>query len=291
VKVLITGAAGQLGRALVASTPAGATVRAASRLELDIADPHAVELFFSDAKPDLIINAAGFTRVDDAESDREGAERANAQGPAVLAAACRRAGAWLLQVSTDYVFDGQQSRPYATDAPPNPLSVYGRTKLAGERAVSSALPSHAAVVRTSWLYAAQGRNFLTTMLRLMRERTRLTVVSDQLGAPTSVLGLARVLWTIAARPLPGVYHWCDSGVASWYDFALAIAEDATAAGVLSSTPEILPIAGADYPTKAPRPTYSLLDKRETERLFGVRAPHWRTALRETLRTLHGAGGG
>lgn len=286
MNVLITGAGGQLGRALLAAAPPGITVRAASHSDLDIADAHAVDAAVLDFKADAVLNAAGFTHVDNAESQHVEAERANSQGPAVLAAACRRAGAWLVQVSTDYVFDGAQSRPYAADARPNPLSVYGRTKLAGELAVSSALPAQSTVVRTSWLYAAQGRNFLTTMLRLMRERPQLTVVSDQLGAPTSVVDLARVLWTFTGRPSPGLYHWCDSGVASWYDFAVAIAEDAAAAGVLTSTAEILPIASAEYPTAARRPAFSLLDKRDTERLLGVRARHWRRALRETLLAIH-----
>jgi dTDP-4-dehydrorhamnose reductase len=161
--------------------------------------------------------------------------------------------------------------------------VYGRTKLQGEQAVARALPAHSTVVRTSWLYAAEGRNFLTTMLRLMASRPQLTVVGDQIGAPTSAVGLAQVLWAITRRRVAGVYHWCDSGVASWYDFAVAIAEEAVSAGVLASSPPIVPISSADYPTAARRPPCSLLDKRDTERLLGVTALHWRRALRETLR--------
>jgi dTDP-4-dehydrorhamnose reductase len=285
VNVLITGGGGQLGRALIALAPEGATVRSARHGQLDIADPQAVDAALRDFRPDVLINAAGFTRVDDAETEREAAERANATGPAVLAAACRGLGAWLVQVSTDYVFDGAQSRPYPPAAPTHPLSVYGTTKLAGERAVSRELPSHSTVVRTSWLYAAHGRNFLTTMLRLMSSRPQLTVVSDQIGTPTSVTSLARVVWGFTVQRAPGLYHWCDSGVASWYDFAVAIAEEALSAGVLASSPPILPIASADYPTAARRPPCSLLDKRDTERLLGVTAPHWRRALRETLTAL------
>jgi dTDP-4-dehydrorhamnose reductase len=234
----------------------------------------------------VLINAAGFTRVDDAEMEREAAERANATGPAVLAAACRSAGAWLVQVSTDYVFDGEQTRPYVPGARTNPLSVYGNTKLEGELAVARELPSRSTVVRTSWLYAAEGRNFLTTMLRLMRSRPQLSVVSDQIGAPTSVAGLAAVLWSFTRLRASGLYHWCDSGLASWYDFAVAIAEEAVSRGVLASSPPILPIVSADYPTAARRPPYSLLDKR---RLLGVTAPHWRHALRDTLATVANAG--
>jgi dTDP-4-dehydrorhamnose reductase len=289
VNVLITGAGGQLGSALVALAPDHATVQAVSHGQLDIADTQPVDAALREFRPDVLINAAGFTRVDDAETEREAAERANATGPAVLAAACRGVGAWLVQVSTDYVFDGASSRPYHPAAPTNPLSVYGTTKLRGEQAVTRELPSRSTVVRTSWLYAAQGRNFLTTMLRLMRSRPQLTVVSDQIGAPTSVTGLARVLWAFALRRAPGLHHWCDSGVASWYDFAVAIGEEAVSLGVLASSPPILPIAAADYPTRARRPAYSLLEKRDTERLLGMTAPHWRQALRESLRTLANTG--
>jgi len=285
VKVLITGAAGQLGRALVALAPADASVRCVSHAQLDIADAPAVADALREFRPDALINAGGFTRVDDAERESEAAERSNATGPAVLAAACRGSGAWLVQVSTDYVFDGAQSRPYAPAARTNPLSVYGRTKLQGEQAVTRELPSQSTIVRTSWLYGAEGRNFLTTMLRLMHSRPELTVVSDQVGAPTSVAGLARVLWALARRRASGLHHWCDSGVASWYDFAIAIAEEAVSLGVLASSPPILPIASADYPVAARRPPYSLLDKRATEQLLGVSAPHWRRALRETLASL------
>jgi dTDP-4-dehydrorhamnose reductase len=289
VRVLITGAAGQLGRSLVASAPDDATVRGLNREQLDIADAPAVDSALHDFRPDVLINAAGFTRVDDAEREREQAERVNALGPAVLAAACRHTGAWLVQVSTDYVFDGEQSRPYAPASPTNPLSVYGRTKLLGEQAVTRELPSQSTVVRTSWLYAAEGRNFLTTMLRLMNSRPQLSVVCDQIGAPTSASGLVRVLWAFARRRASGLYHWCDSGVASWYDFAVAIAEEAGWLGVLASSPAIVPIVSAEYPTAARRPSCSLLDKRDTERLLSVHAPHWRSALRETLGTSTKAG--
>ena len=285
MKVLVTGAAGQLGRALLALAPHDASVRGASHTQLDIADAAAVEAALREFHPDVVINAAGFTHVDDAETQQGAAERANATGPAVLAAASRGVGAWLVQVSTDYVFDGAQSRPYSPAAPTNPLGVYGRTKLQGEQAVVRALPAHSTVVRTSWLYAADGRNFLTTMLHHMASRPQLTVVSDQIGAPTSVAGLAPVLWAFARRKASGVYHWRDSGVASWYDFAVAIAEEAVSLGVLASSPPILPITSADYPSAARRPPCSLLDQRDTERLLGVTALHWRRALRETLAAL------
>jgi dTDP-4-dehydrorhamnose reductase len=284
VRVLLTGAAGQLGRALAAAAPAGAAVHAAPHAELDIADESRVAAALAELSPELVINAAAFTGVDAAETAPAAAARANAQGPAVLAHACRRTGAWLTHVSTDFVFDGAQSRPYGPGAHPNPQSVYGRTKAAGEAAVLATLPQGASVVRTSWLYSSHG-GFAARMLALMRSRARLTVVSDQVGAPTCARGLAAVLWALSARRAGGLWHWCDSGVASWYDFAVAIAEEAAGLGLLAAAPAIVPISSADYPTAAVRPHYSVLDKRATERLLGFTAPHWRAALRETLGVL------
>jgi dTDP-4-dehydrorhamnose reductase len=289
MKVLITGGGGQLGRALLALAPTDSTVLALTHERLDVADASAVDAVLREFRPDVLINAAGFTRVDDAEKEPEAAQRANATGPAVLARACRKSAAWLVQISTDYVFDGAQGRPYTPASTANPLSTYGRTKLAGEQVVASELPEQSTVVRTSWLYAADGRNFLTTMLRLMHTRPELSVVSDQVGAPTSAAGLTRVLWAFAQRRVPGLHHWCDSGVASWYDFAVAIAEEAVALGILVSAPTVVPITSAEYPAAARRPSYSLLDKRATERLLEIPAAHWRSALRETLTVIRRAG--
>jgi len=284
VRVLLTGAAGQLGRALAAAAPAGVVLRACARAELDIADEAAVGAVFREFAPALVINAAAFTRVDDAERAAEAASRANSAGPRVLAAACRAAGAWLTQVSTDFVFDGRQGHPYEAGAPPNPLNVYGRTKLEGERAVLSELGGRCAVVRASWLYSAAG-GFAARMLTLMKSRPELRVVSDQVGAPTHAAGLAGVLWALTGQRAAGLWHWCDSGVASWYDFAVAVGEEALRLKLLPVVPPIAPIATADYPTAAARPAYSVLDKRATERLLRVSAPHWRTALRATLAEL------
>jgi len=281
LRVLLTGAGGQLGRALRVKAPAAAVPRALGRAELDIADADALERAFREFAPEAVINAAAFTRVDAAEEAPEAAARANAQGPERLASACARHGAWLTHVSTDYVFDGRQGHPYGRDAQPNPLSVYGRTKLEGERAVLRVLPGASTVVRASWLYSAAG-GFLGRMLALMRSRAELSVVSDQVSSPTAASGLAAVLWALSSRRVPGLWHWCDSGCASWYDFAVAIAEEAVRQGLLPGAPRILAIATAEYPTAAARPAYSLLDKRPTEQLLGMRAPHWRTALRETL---------
>jgi dTDP-4-dehydrorhamnose reductase len=282
LRALVTGAGGQLGRAVVAAAPPGTVLETRSHAALDVADPGAVDALLAEFAPDLVINAAAFTRVDDAEREPQAAARANAVGPEVLAAACRRHGAWLTHVSTDYVFDGEQNQPYATGAEPHPLGVYGRTKLDGERAVRAALPEGSTLVRASWLYSAAG-GFAGKMLALMKSRPQLSIVADQVGAPTSCAGLAGTLWELSARRAAGLWHWSDSGVASWYDFAVAIAELATELEILSAAPVITPIAAADYPTLARRPRYSVLDKRATETLLGRSAPHWRQALRDTLR--------
>ena len=289
MSVLITGGGGQLAQALQLSAPAGRNVRALTHAELDIADEAAVQGVMRALQPQLVVNTAAFTRVDDAERQPDAAERVNATGAALLAEACRGNGAWLVHVSTDYVFDGEQNRPYAPSAQPHPLNLYGRSKLAGERAVRAALESSSTLVRTSWLYSGGHRNFLTTMLRRMGAPGELRVVADQIGAPTSALGLARVLWALAEHRASGVFHWCDSGVASWYDFAVAIAEESLALELLRTPAAVIPIASAEYPLAAARPRYSVLDKSATERLLGVRAAHWRVALRETLAGLAPAG--
>jgi dTDP-4-dehydrorhamnose reductase len=278
----VCGAGGQLGRALAAAAPQGTELSCLTHAQLDISEPRQVAALFAATAPELIINAAAYTRVDDAEREPEAAARANSLGPAVLAAECARAGAWLTHVSTDYVFDGAQNHPYASDAEPRPLGVYGRTKLEGERAVLEQLPQAATVVRASWLYSATG-GFAGRMLTLMQSRPQLSIVADQVGAPTSVHGLTAALWELSTRRAAGLWHWCDSGVASWYDFAVAIAELGTELQLLAAAPAISPIASAEYPTRAARPAYSVLDKSATERFLGRCAPHWRSALRDTLR--------
>ncbi|GAC1454599.1 MAG: dTDP-4-dehydrorhamnose reductase [Steroidobacteraceae bacterium] len=281
LRALLTGAGGQLGRALVAAAPPGTVLRSLTHAELDIADQAAVETALGEFPADVVLNAAAFTAVDAAERQPEAAARTNASGPAVLARACAGCGAWLTQVSTDYVFDGAQGRPYDTSAPPHPLSVYGRTKLEGESAVRAALPQASTVVRASWLYSARG-GFAARMLARMQSRSQLSMVADQVGAPTAALGLAQVLWSMSLRRTAGLWHWSDSGVASWYDFAVATAEIAVELKLLAAAPAIMPISSAEYAGAAARPPYSVLDKRPTEKLLGITAPHWRRALRATL---------
>jgi len=284
VRVLITGAGGQLGRELVRTAPAAATVRALDRTYLDVTDAAAVQAVVGEYQPTVILNAAGYTAVDRAESDQEGAWRLNAVAPRQLAEAARTVRQCrLIHVSTDYVFDGESPRPYQPQDAPNPLSAYGKSKLEGERAVLEALGNHAVVVRTAWVYSAHGRNFLHTMLRLMREQGVVRVVADQIGSPTATASLAEMLWACAERPgLAGIFHWTDAGVASWYDFAVAIAEEANGRRLLAAPAQVLAIASEDYPTPARRPRCSLLDRRSTIAAVGLEPEHWRVRLRSVL---------
>ena len=287
MKVLITGASGQVGRALLERVPSGIEARALTRAQLDISDEAAVRDEVLTSQPALIINAAAYTAVDKAQSEPELAAAINAEAPRHLAQAAQAiVGCRLLHISTDYVFDGRASQPYRPSDPTNPLSVYGRTKLAGERAALEVLRERAVVLRTAWVYAAAGKNFLLTMLRLMRERGAVRVVADQYGAPTAASSIARVLWVIAQRPdVHGTLHWTDAGTASWYEFAQAIAEDASAIGLLPQAAQVTAITSAQYPTAAPRPAYSVLDTGSSTAQLGLTPMPWRVNLRTTLNTL------
>jgi len=281
---LLTGAAGQLGRALQATAPETWRVIACDAAALDVTRPEAVEEVVRRERPALIVNAGAYTAVDAAEREAERAEAVNSAGAAHVAEAAKLAGARLIHVSTNYVFDGAQGRPYAPADRPHPLSVYGRTKLAGEREVTRISEGSALIVRTSWLYSAQGRNFVLTMLRLMRERDTVGVVDDQVGSPTWARGLAETIWAAAGAPaVRGVHHWTDAGVASWYDFAVAIQEEALALGVLARAVPIRPLRTAEYPTDARRPGYSVLDRSAALAGLGVPVRHWREQLRTMLR--------
>ena len=281
MRVLITGADGQVGRLLCRLAPGNAEVSACSRNLLDVGDEAAVRSRVRELRPDVIINAAAYTAVDRAESEAELAGRVNALGAAYLAAAAGETGARFIHISTDFVFDGTASTPYRPDSPTNPLSVYGRTKRDGEQAVLRLLPARSVIVRTAWVYAAEGRNFLHTMLRLMRERGVVRVVADQVGTPTAAGPLAEALWRITGSDIAGVCHWTDAGVASWYDFAVAIAEESAVLGLLPAPVSVVPIATADYPTPARRPYYSVLDKSSLSAL-GLEPAHWRRSLRAVL---------
>jgi dTDP-4-dehydrorhamnose reductase len=280
--VLVVGAGGQLGQELQRTVPAHAVCVPMTRAQLDIADASVVARCLAAATPQVVINAAAYTAVDKAESEPEAAHRGNAAGPGILAQACSQQGIRLIHISTDFVFDGTSSQPYRPEAPTAPLGEYGRSKRAGELAVQSAQPE-ALILRTGWVYSSFGSNFVKTMLRLMSERDELAVVTDQVGTPTWAHGLATAVWAAAARPqLHGIYHWSDAGVCSWYDFAVAICEEALALGLLSRAVKIRPIPAAEYPTPAQRPAYSVLDKAASWRDFALEGVHWRAQLRAML---------
>ncbi len=250
---------------------------------LDITDEGAVRQAILDERPALVINAAGYTAVDAAEGEPARAEAVNARGAANVAQAAREAGARLFHVSTDFVFDGRQDHPYAPGDTANALSVYGRTKLDGEREIARISNGSALTVRTAWVYSAYRKNFVLTMLRLMREQESVSVVNDQVGTPTWANGLAAALWAAADHPeMRGVHHWTDDGVASWYDFAVAIQETALEVGLLDRAVPVRPIRTADFQAPAARPAYSVLDKTATWAALGRTAPHWRVNLRLML---------
>lgn len=283
MKVLVTGGEGQLGRALAETAPAWAEPVVLNRAALDISDAAAVDAACASIAPQLIINAAAYTAVDAAESHAALAYAVNAQGPRHLALAARAGGARLLHVSTDYVFAGEAQRPYSPGEPTAPLGVYGASKLAGEQEVIAVLPLRSLILRTAWVYAPTGKNFVRTMLRLMSERGHVRVVADQVGSPTAAHSLAGALWACAQQPaMHGIHHWTDGGVASWHDFAVGIAEEARALGLLARAVQVDPIGTAEYPTPARRPRYSVLDCSSTVAATGIQQLPWRTQLRRVL---------
>jgi dTDP-4-dehydrorhamnose reductase len=281
MKVLIVGGKGQLGRGLAATAPAEADIVSHDIDTLDIGDAAALRACVSEVKPAILFNAAAYTAVDKAESEEALALVVNGTAVGTLAEAARSVGARFVHVSTDFVFDGTSGIPYRPDAAPNPVSAYGRTKLAGEQAAGP----DALVVRTAWVYAPTGGNFVRTMLRLMSERPEVRVVADQIGTPTYAPDLARALWMLAGRGVTGIHHYTDAGAASWYDFAVAIQEEALAIGLLDTAVPVIPIATSDYPTPARRPHYSVLDKTSAYAALGGPAPHWRSNLRMMLREI------
>jgi dTDP-4-dehydrorhamnose reductase len=279
---LVTGARGQLGSDL-RRVLAGVGVESEQLLalgsdELDITSSAAVQAVFRDFEPQLVVNAAAYTAVDQAESEEDRAFAVNAGGPALLAAAAARAGARLLQVSTDYVFAGEAAQPYSVDAEPDPRSAYGRTKLAGELAVRELAPEHGYIVRTAWVYGATGSNFVKTMARLEQTRDTVEVVDDQRGSPTWSADLARGLVELAGSAArPGVYHCTGSGETSWFGLARAVFEE------LGADPDrVLPTTTDKFPRPAPRPAYSVLSDRAWRDAGLSTMPHWRAALRRAF---------
>ncbi|PPU94123.1 dTDP-4-dehydrorhamnose reductase [Xanthomonas albilineans] len=292
--VLVFGANGQVGqellRALAAQGPVLATTRsgrlpdgrACERTDFD--RPQDLGGLLDRLQPAVVVNAAAYTAVDRAEQDADAAHRANAQSPGIIADWCAAHGVPLVHYSTDYVFDGQGTRPYPEDAPTAPLGVYGATKLAGEEAIRAS-GAHHLIFRTAWVYAAHGHNFLRTMLRVGAERDELRVVADQVGTPTPAALIAQVTAHALAQraTLPsGTWHLTAAGETTWHGFAEAIFADAVAAGLLPRTPRVLPIATTEYPTPAKRPAYSRLDVSKLQCDFSLELPQWRDGLRQVI---------
>ena len=296
MKLLLLGANGQVGHELRRSlAPLGEVVAATrdGRLSdgggceaLDLEDAAALEALVDRIAPDAVVNAAAWTAVDLAESDRDAAFRANAEAPRAIATACARNGARLVHYSTDYVFDGRGTRPYREDDPTSPLGAYGASKLEGEEAIRASGAEHA-ILRTAWVFAPHGRNFLLTMLRVGAERDRVRVVADQIGTPTGAALIAEATARILAHPLreSGTWHLTASGQASWHGFAEAIFAAAVERGLLPRAPVVEAISTADYPTAAARPAYSVLDTSKLQRDFGIRPPDWREGLDRALDAL------
>jgi len=283
-RALVLGAAGQLGRACMDCAPETVVAEGFSRGTCDVTDGAVLRRVMDEINPHVVINTAAYTAVDAAEDDPESADAVNAKAPAMLGALCAQRGLRLVHISTDFVFDGRAHRPYAPAADPAPQGVYGASKWRGEQAVFASGASHA-VVRTSWVYSPDGRNFVLTVLRLMREQGTVRVVNDQIGSPTSARGLAEICWLLALNvDAGGVFHWSDTGAISWYDFACGIHEEALALGLLSTPAKIEPISTDAFPTKAQRPMYSVLDCSDTCSALNVTQQPWRDALRDMLRS-------
>lgn len=287
MKVLVTGKGGQLAWELEQTLPSGIELVSLGIEALDISDQNNVQQILTAQQPDIVVNAAAYTAVDRAETDHATAYAVNEQGSEFLALACRDIGAKLVHVSTDFVFDGTQTTPYQTDDQPNPINVYGDSKLKGDQKVSEILKGEAAIIRTAWVYSAHGNNFVKTMLRLMAEKEQLGIVYDQVGTPTWAKGLANMIWALIQRDqeqgllvgdVTHTYHWTDAGVASWYDFAVAIQELALEKGMLDKPIPVGAIPASAYPTPAKRPSFSVIDKRSAELASGVDTVHWRKQL-------------
>ncbi|MDO8426651.1 MAG: dTDP-4-dehydrorhamnose reductase [Deltaproteobacteria bacterium] len=296
MEILLTGATGQLGSDLKPLLiKEGCGVQAFSSSSLDITDREKVFNAIADNKPEVIINCAAYTKVDLAEKERERAFAVNRDGAKNLAEAAQKTGSALIHISTDFVFDGKKSTPYMETDKTNPLSVYGESKLEGENEIVKILKRRI-IIRASWLYGVEGNNFVKTILKLAGERESLKIVFDQAGTPTWTYDLAGAVVKIvndlkAGKKEYGIYNYSNEGVASWYDFAEAIVDEAKGAGIKLNCGSIEPILTSEYPTPAKRPAYSVLDKRKIKAAFDIAIPHWRRSLKEMIKELCRKNGG
>jgi len=288
LELLVIGETGQVARELQRLADPDLKVTTVGRAALDLADPKAAGAFVADAGGDVVVNAAAYTAVDQAETEEELALRVNGAAPGAMAAAAAARGAPFLHISTDYVFDGALDRPWREDDPTGPLGAYGRSKLAGEAAVQAAAGDHA-ILRTAWVFSAHGSNFVRTMLRVGKERDRLTVVDDQSGGPTAAADIAAALATMAkafaaGRGVPGVFHYCGAPMTTWRGFAETIFQGAG----WPNPPDVAPIRTEDWPTPAARPGNSMLNCQRILEAYGVSQPDWRVSLKRVLAELEGA---
>jgi len=286
MKILVTGVTGQLGgEVAIEFKRLGHEVIATDRQTLDFMQPAQAAVLVRSQQPDWVINCAAYTQVDKAESEPGVAFTVNRDTPEQLAQAVAEYGGRLLQVSTDFVFDGRQTRPYVEDDAPNPLGVYGRSKLEGEQAVLAALPA-ATLLRTAWVYGAHGHNFVKTMLRLAGEGKPLRVVSDQIGSPTWTADIVTVITSLVDRQAAGVFHFTAAGETSWHGFASAILAEASRIGFDINTDSVEPIPTTDYPTPATRPAYSVLNTDKIKPWLSAPVPEWRDSLKNMLQELY-----
>lgn len=283
-QILLTGITGQLGQELSPILQAVGEVTRCDRQTLDLANPDSIRHVMATVKPQVVVNCAAYTAVDKAETEPDLAMAINGTGVGILAAECHQLGARLIHVSTDYVFDGTQSHPYRETDTTHPLGQYGASKLAGEEAIHQ-VGGDAIILRTAWVYGNGGSgNFVKTMLRLGAQREELGVVTDQVGSPTWTGDLAAAIASMVQLAIPsGTYHYTNSGVASWYDFAIAIFEEAQALNFPLQIQRVKPISTEEYPTPARRPAYSVLSLGKIAATLGTYPPHWRQGLRQMLR--------
>lgn len=289
MKILLTGITGQLGQELQPILAPLGDLTSVGRDTLDLAKPDMIRQVMAEVKPDIVVNASAYTAVDKSESEPDLAMAVNGTGVGILAEETQKIRARLIHVSTDYVFDGTQSHPYQETDATNPIGVYGKSKLAGEEAIRQVGGDYS-IIRTAWVYGVGGKgNFVKTMLRLGGSREELRVVSDQVGSPTWTKDLAGAIASmIQQSPETGMYHYTNSGVCSWYDFAIAIFEEAKALGFPLQVERVAPITTAEYPTPAKRPAYSVLSHGKISAVMGTYPPHWRQALRNMLKDYQGA---
>ena len=285
MKVLLLGANGQLGWELKRTCPQDIILTTCDHPKVNFLSTTSITTCIETAQPDWIINAAAYTAVDKAEEERDTADRINHTAVREIAGLCRQNNIRLIQISTDFVFNGKAYRPYLPQDTPDPISTYGKTKLKGEQAALEILKDDAAIIRTAWLYSSHGANFVKSMLNFFETKPELNIIDEQIGTPTWANGLAHVVWKAMDKNLTGIHHFTDAGIASWYDFATAIQEEALSLNLTQKEIPINPIPASQYPTPAERPFYSVLDKTTLWQTLDLKPVHWRKSLRSMLKEL------